>query len=131
MADRFRRNRKITITTRAMVRTSVNSTSWIDARIDFEASNATDKLTDGGISRRNCGSKSEDAVDNLHCIGARLPLDGENDSALVVEPAFDLIVFDRILDGCELLQSNGGSIAPGDDHRAVGARVPPACRWTE
>src|SRR5213595_2973954 len=40
VAVRFRRNRKMTNTTRQMVRTRVNSTSWIDPRIDFDASKA-------------------------------------------------------------------------------------------
>ena len=52
----FRRNRKMTITTRQMVRTSVNSTSWIDPRIEREASKAIVRSTEGGISARKVGS---------------------------------------------------------------------------
>src|ERR1700693_1486213 len=50
VADRLRRNRKITITTRQTVKTSVNSTSRIDFRMDSEASNMMWRCTDGGIS---------------------------------------------------------------------------------
>ena len=56
VAVRFRRNRKITITTRQMVSASVNCTSPIEPRMLSEASNATCRLTAGGISLRNVGS---------------------------------------------------------------------------
>ena len=41
VAERFRRKRKITMTTRAIVRSNVNSTSRIELRMDSEASNMT------------------------------------------------------------------------------------------
>src|ERR1039458_10611965 len=57
VALRLRRKTKITITTRQTVSTRVNSTSWIEPRIDSEASKATSSFTEGGISARNCGSR--------------------------------------------------------------------------
>ncbi len=57
VAERFLRNRKITITTRHTVSTSVNSTSRMEPRIDSEASKATSSFTEGGISLRNTGSR--------------------------------------------------------------------------
>jgi hypothetical protein len=50
VADRLRKNRKITITTRQMVRMSVNWTSRMDFRIDSEPSNMMCRSTDGGSS---------------------------------------------------------------------------------
>ncbi len=38
VAEMFRRKRKITITTRQMVSTRVNFTSWIESRIEVELS---------------------------------------------------------------------------------------------
>src|ERR1022692_5248781 len=43
VALRLRRKTKITITTRQTVSTRVNSTSWIEPRIDSEASKATSR----------------------------------------------------------------------------------------
>jgi phosphoribosylanthranilate isomerase len=56
VAERLRRNRKMTMITRHTVSTRVNSTSWIDPRIDSEASKAMSIFTAGGISPRNVGS---------------------------------------------------------------------------
>src|SRR5437879_6167025 len=56
VADRLRRNRKMTITTRQTVSASVYSTSRMDARIDVDATKLIPRLIDGGISLRNTGS---------------------------------------------------------------------------
>ena len=56
VAERLRRNRKITSTTSAIVSSSVNFTSSTEARIDSERSNITSSFTDAGICERNEGS---------------------------------------------------------------------------
>ena len=48
VAERLRRNRKITITTRPSVSTMVNCTSWSDSRMVSERSYRMSRLTDGG-----------------------------------------------------------------------------------
>ena len=58
VADRFRRNRKMTITTSPTVRSSVNLTSWTDARIDTERSLRTSSVIDGGNCARKVGISS-------------------------------------------------------------------------
>ena len=55
VAHRWRRNRKITITTSAMVRDKVNSTSSTEARMVWVRSDMTWTLTAGGIAASSCG----------------------------------------------------------------------------
>ena len=56
VAARFRRNRKITITTRAMVSIISNCTSFTDARIVVVRSVSTSTFTAAGMDARSCGS---------------------------------------------------------------------------
>ena len=42
---------------------------------------------------------------------------------LVVEPAFNLVVFDGITHDSKLFQSNGRSVPPRDDNRTVSSRI--------
>ena len=58
VADRFRRNRKITRTTRPTVSPSVSLTSWTDSRIGAERSTCMYSFTDGGSCSRMLGSIS-------------------------------------------------------------------------
>ena len=53
-----RRNRKITITTSAMLTAIENCTSFTDARIVVVRSLSTSSFTAGGIQRANCGNCS-------------------------------------------------------------------------
>ena len=55
VADRLRRNRKITITTRPSVSSMVNCTSLYDSRMVSERSYRTSMFTEAGISERNVG----------------------------------------------------------------------------
>src|ERR1017187_7305470 len=57
VADRLRRNRKITITTTPSASIRLNCTSLTDSRIDCERSYSTLILTLGGICSRNPGSR--------------------------------------------------------------------------
>ena len=57
VAERFRRNRKITMTTSPRVSTMVNSTSRYDSRIVSERSYKMSMLTEGGSSVRKTGRR--------------------------------------------------------------------------
>src|SRR5271156_5367605 len=56
VAERLRRNRKITRITSAMARNSVNFTSATELRMDSDASYSVAISMDGGMIARNCGS---------------------------------------------------------------------------
>ena len=58
VARTLRRNRKMTITTRAIVSINVNCTSCTDLRIDSERSTSTSSDTDGGNCARKSGSSA-------------------------------------------------------------------------
>src|SRR5260370_35176043 len=55
VAEIFRRNRNITITTRKTVSSRVDRTSLTEDRTDSERSYITESSTDGGNSARNAG----------------------------------------------------------------------------
>ena len=56
VADKLRRNRKITITTSAMTSISSNSTSFTDARMSVVRSVMISTCTDFGSVDSSCGS---------------------------------------------------------------------------
>ena len=56
VAERFRRNRKITMTTRPRVSSKVNCTSWKDSRMLIDRSYRMCISTEGGIWTLNIGS---------------------------------------------------------------------------
>ena len=58
VAQKLRRNRRITSTTRAMVRASVNSTSATDARMVVVRSSMVFTSTAGGMRAVSCGSSA-------------------------------------------------------------------------
>ena len=58
VADRFRRNRKITSTTRVTVIISVSFTSCTDSRIVSERSLRTSSVTEAGNCSRMAGSSA-------------------------------------------------------------------------
>ena len=113
-----------------MVRTRVNSTSWMEPRMDCDASNATASCTAGGISRWNCGSSfrmlsTTSTVLVPGCrwmarITPRVPLN----------QADDLVVFHAVDDVAELLQPHRRAVAPGHDQRPVGGGVRSTARST-
>ena len=57
VAEKLRRNRKITITTSPSVSTIVNSTSVYDSRMVSDRSYRISMFTEGGISVRKTGSR--------------------------------------------------------------------------
>src|SRR5206468_12410412 len=58
VADRFRRNRKMTRITRTSARNSVNLTAFTDERIETDRSYRVATSTDGGITVRKLGSSA-------------------------------------------------------------------------
>src|SRR5439155_933340 len=102
VADRLRRNRKMTRTTRAIDRRSVNSTSWTDSRIATERS---------------------DRVHDLDGVRPRLALDGEDHGPLVVVPARDLAGLHAVDNAPQLLEPDGRAVAVRHDERAEGGGV--------
>ena len=104
VAERLRRNRKITSTTIAMVSISVNSTSRMEPRMDCDASKAMERWIGGRNFLAELGQQALDIVHHLHGIGAGLPLDRQDDGALVVVPGDDLVVIDAVDDVAEFFQ---------------------------
>ena len=81
VADRLRRNRKMTSTTRMTVRSSVNLTSWTDSRIETERSLRIAERERGGQLRLQLRQQRLDRVDDFDGVRARLPLDREVDAS--------------------------------------------------
>ncbi len=77
----------------------------------------------GGQLPLEGGQEPPDGVGDLDRVGARLPLDGQDDRALVAEPGRDLVVLDAVDDAPELLEPHRGAVAVGHDERPVGRRL--------
>ena len=86
VADRFRRKRKITMTTSATASISSNSTSLTEALIVVVRSVRMETCTLDGRELLSWGSRALDAVDNLDHVCARLPLDVDNHRGGIVHP---------------------------------------------
>ena len=123
VARTFRRNRKITRTTSAIVRTSVNSTSWTDSRIGTERSKRTSSLSAPGSCALSDGSFALTA----------------STTAIVFEPGWRWIAsVTTCLSSYQFpirsfstpsttfprsSERHGRAVAVRDDHRAVGRGV--------
>src|SRR5436305_1312133 len=62
------------------------------------------------------------AADRIHDrngVGVRLTLDGENNGAVVVEPARDLVVLDAVDDTPDLVEVDRGAVTIGDHDLSV------------
>ena len=79
VAERLRRNRKMTRTTSAMVRSSVNLTSSTDSRMDTERSKRMSRFDRRRHLSAEDGQKILDAVHHLDRVGAGLALDRQDD----------------------------------------------------
>ncbi len=123
VARTLRRNRKITRTTSAIVRTSVNSTSWTDSRIGTERSKRTSSLQRAGELRPQRRELRLDRVHDGDRVRARLALDRERDDLPVVIPVPDPVVLDAVHDLPEVAEGHGRAVAVRDDHRPVRGRV--------
>ena len=63
------------------------------------------------------GKQAFDRVDHLDGVGVGLLLDAEDDRALAVVPGGDLVVFDAVGDGRDVLEPHRCTVAIGDDDR--------------
>ena len=123
VAEMLRRNRKITSTTSAMDRSSVNLTSLTESRIGHRAVVEHVEVDRRRQLRPEGGQELLDRVDHLDGVGAGLALDGEDDGALVVVPARHLVRLHAVDDAAELLEPHRRAVAVGDDQRAIGGGV--------
>ena len=94
----------MTSTTRTTVSTSVNWTSWTEARIVSVRSVTTSSSTPAGIERCEPRQQRLDAVDGLDDVGAGLTLDVDDHRGLAVEPAGELGVFEAVDDGGDVAE---------------------------
>ncbi len=58
VAEKFRRNRKITITTSPSVKSRVNCTSWAESRMGRLLSRITSRVSAAGSFSRSMGSRA-------------------------------------------------------------------------
>src|ERR1700686_1409789 len=121
VADRLRRNRKITITTRQTVIISVRCTSLTDARMLCERSYSVEISTEAGSDSRNAGSSflmlsttSTVLVPGCRSIAsttARLP------------PARDLVALHAVDRVADIAQPPRRAVAIRHDQRPVRRRI--------
>ena len=119
VAQKLRRKRKITITTRAMVRTSVNSTSATDASIACERSDTSSTLMAGGHRGRQLRHRRLDRVDDLDDVGAGLAEDQQQLGALAVVPGAGARPLGAVDHLADVAQPHRRAVAVGDDDVAV------------
>ncbi len=77
VAERLRRNRKITITTTQTVSTSVNSTSRMELRMEVRGVEGGCELHRGRNLAAEFGQQLLDVVHHFHGVGAGLVVDGQ------------------------------------------------------
>ena len=123
VAERFRRKRKITMTTRAMVRIRVNSTSSIEPRIDSEASNSSSNFTVGGRAAWSSGRSLRMLSTISNRIRSGLARHGKNDSARAVVPGDRFVVFDAVDDVGKFFEPQRDAVAPLDNQRPIGCGI--------
>src|SRR6185437_13698244 len=74
------------------------------------------RVRDRGAQRRQLG---DHAVHGVEDVGAGLAEDGDGDGGLAIGAAVVAVVGGAVVDVGDILQTNGGAIAPGDDQGAV------------
>ena len=92
VAQKFRRNSRITSTTRAMVRTSVNCTSATEARIVVVRSSNGLHFDGRRNARGELRQLRLDLIDRVDDVGAGLLEHGEDDAVFVVLIGCDVAV---------------------------------------
>ena len=129
VARMVRRNTSTTSTTSTTLSTSVNCTSWIEARIVSVRSLTTVSVTPTGMARCSRGSSALDALDRFDDVGAGLALDVDDDGRRALIPAADLVVLQPVDDVGDVAQQHRRAVAIGDDQRLVGVDADQADRW--
>src|SRR5262249_4242319 len=110
VAERLRRKRKITITTRKSVSRRVNFTSLTEARFGAVAMDL--KVDAGGQLAAELRQQRAHAVGDFDGVRAGLLLHGENERALVAEPRRRLVVLHVIEHAAELFEMHRPPVAP-------------------
>ena len=120
VARMVRRKMSTTVMTSAMLSTSVNCTSRIEARMLVVASCTTVSVAPTGIERCSFGSSLADALDRLDHVGAGLALDVDDDRRHALVPAADLVVLEPVDDVGHVLEQHRRAVAIGEDDVAIG-----------
>ena len=114
VAQNFRRNRKITMTTSTTVIVSVICTSATAARMVVVRSAAMSIRSAPGADFR-FGQQRLDRVDNADDIRARLPFHVENQRGFAVVPGREFLVLEAFFGGTDVPEFDGSARAIGDD----------------
>ena len=109
----------MTMTTRAIVSISSNSTSSTDARIVVVRSVRIATSIDGGQRGAQLRQQRLDAVDDGDDVRAGLALDVQDDGRRLVHPRGLLDVLGVVDDGRHVGEVDGRAVPVGDDERAV------------
>ena len=120
---RFLRNRKITRTTRTIVRRSVSWTSRTLSRMPTRAVEHDVHVHRGRDLHPERGKERLDRVDDLDRVRVRLALDREDDRPVALEPRGLPVVLDAVEDVRDLAEAHGRAVPPRDDERPVRRRV--------
>ena len=127
VAERFRRKRKITRITRAMVSTRVNFTSDTDRTYCISAVKEGVEFNCTGQLTAEVGDLVLDPVDHLDSVCSWLPLNGQNNGpcrlASCVEPGSDLVIFHAVRYLGDVLQPYRRIVTVGNDHRPEGRSI--------
>src|SRR5207245_1150580 len=118
VAERLRRNRNMTITTRATVSISSNCTSFTEARIVVVRSVRIATLIEEGREALSCGNNFWMRSTTLMMLPG-LPLNVHNDGGLIVLPGRLLDIFCAIHNLGHVGQADRRTVAISDDERAV------------
>ena len=125
----LRRNRKITITTRQTVSTSVNSTSLIESRMDCEASNADlqfHRRRNRAARTRGSNAWTSSTTSTVLVPGCRLI--ARIMPRTFIDPRDDLVVLDVVDHAAQLFETHRRAVPVGHDHGPVLRRARELCR---
>ena len=121
VAQKLRRNTKITMTTRPMVSSSVNCTSSTEARMVVGAVGDDLDVISGGIAACETRQRRLDLVDGVDDVGAGLLEDDQEDAALAVGPGRLGVVGGAVDRLADVADPHRRAVAIGDDDVVPGA----------
>ena len=119
VAERFRRKRKMTSTTRKIASSSVNLTSFTDSRMEMDRSYSIVRCMAGGMIGTKSRQELEDTVYHRDGVGPGLPLNGEDDARFAVDPTREAVILHAVGDRGHLVQPHGRAVAIRHDQRAI------------
>ena len=119
VAEALRRNRKMTITTSAVVSISSNSTSSTEARMVVVRSVMTCDVDPLRQRRLDLRQQRLHGIDDADDVGSGLALNVQNDGAVGVHPRGQLGVFRAVDHRGDVGNAHRRAVAVGDDDRPV------------